>query len=221
MIFVPLDEVSLHQLVDRWTYGWAAARALDVTATDGALCVNVDDVSRRLEYVVTSPDAKQFARLVAHTLGRVDVWLTVFAPSVAAYLALADDLEIAADDEVFMTRSIEAAPSTHGILIDADIDTVGVRADARLEIEGTLAAMGSVAVVYQDAIFDRIETMPRFQRRGLGSQIMYALSHWAHGQGATSGLLAASGDGRHLYGRLGWKLESQMISFRGRPLQKR
>ena len=212
VIFVPPNDISLHQLVDRWTFGWAAARALDVTAADGALCVNVDAVSRRLEYVVTSPDAQQFARLVAHTAGKVDVWLTVFAPKVAPYRRLADDLEIAADDEVFMTRNIEAAPATHGILIDTD----GVRADARLELDDTLAAIGSVAVVDSDAIFDRIETMPRFQRRGLGSQIMHALSDWAQHQGATSGLLAASGDGHHLYGRLGWQLESQMISFRGR-----
>ena len=217
MIFVPRDEVSLHQLVDRWTYGWAAARTLDVTAVDGALCVTVDDVSRRLEYVVTSPDAKQFALLVAHTAGRVDVWLTVFAPDVAPYLDLTNDLEIAADDEVFMTRNTEATPAPNGILIDTD----GVRADARLEIEDTLAAMGSVAVVDHDAIFDRIETMPRFQRRGLGSQIMNALSDWAHSQGATSGLLAASGDGRHLYGKLGWTMESEMISFRGRPMEGR
>ena len=216
MTFVPRDNIPLHQLVDRWTYGWAAARALDVTAVDGALCVTVDDVSRRLEYVVTSPDAKQFALLVAHTAGRVDVWLTVFAPDVAPYLDLTNDLEIAADDEVFMTRNTEATPATNGILIDTD----GVRADARLEIEDTLAAMGSVAVVDHDAIFDRIETMPRFQRRGLGSQIMNALSDWALGQGATSGLLAASGDGRHLYGKLGWTMESEMISFRGRPLQE-
>ncbi|TDE09531.1 N-acetyltransferase [Jiangella asiatica] len=77
-----------------------------------------------------------------------------------------------------------------------------------------LAAKGHLAIsgdAGQDAVADRIFTLPRHRRRGLGSVVMGALTAAAAQRGARTGLLVASGEGRRLYERLGWRVETEMV----------
>lgn len=210
---------TLEDLVQRWTYGWALSRRLHTSRVDGADRIDVNDTSRRVEYVMANPDDRQFAQLAADITGRSDAWLTVFAPDIERYCLLAASLDVAADDEVFMSCRLETVGAADQSFIDSDqvlIDSDGMRFDARLEISGRLAAVGSVAVNGLDAVFDRVETMPQFRRQGHGSTMMQALATAAHGRGARHGLLAASAGGQQLYRRLGWTPASAMISFTGR-----
>jgi len=64
-------------------------------------------------------------------------------------------------------------------------------------------------------VFDAVETSPGHRRLGLGRHVMTALTTWAVGQGATTGLLAASADGAGLYRSLGWDTALQMWSLMG------
>lgn len=72
-----------------------------------------------------------------------------------------------------------------------------------------------MAVLDDWATFDNVETTPDFQRQGLGRHVMAALTTQAMGRGATSGVLAASADGRGLYESLGWEPALEMLSLMG------
>ena len=98
------------------------------------------------------------------------------------------------------------------------IEEDGRVAHAHIELDGETAARRQAAVRGTDVIFDRIETTPRFRRRGLGRLIMAGLTSWAADREAKTGLLMASTDGRHLYGSLGWHEVTPIATFRGRQL---
>ncbi|WP_460653924.1 GNAT family N-acetyltransferase [Kribbella endophytica] len=79
-----------------------------------------------------------------------------------------------------------------------------------VELDGVVAARGQVAVWGTYATFDQIVTEPAYRRRGLGSVVMQTLSNAATQQGARTGVLVATDDGRALYTRLGWELVSTL-----------
>ncbi len=204
---------TLDDLVWRWASGWAISRGLPIVSEDDTWLVRVNDVSRRREIVIAAPDEGRFANLAARIEGDTEVWLTVIAPDVSSYRQSAAWLDEATLDEMLMDCVLKPTVQSGGVLIESD----GTRADARLLVDGQLAAVGSVAVVGYDAIFDRVETMPRFRRQGHGSALMAALTSSAYERGARHGLLAASADGQPLYRRLGWREAGAMVSFTGRP----
>ncbi len=220
---------TLSEFVEAWAAGWAGTRKLSLERTGRVLRITVNGASRRLEYVVANPDADEFAKLATIVAEQSDVWLTVFSPDPDRFRLLAPELDIAVDGEAFMVRTIGAIGADDEVLIEdwVRIDDDGLTARARLQRGGEIAAMGSVALAgtsislggsaAPSAVFDRIETMPNFRRQGLGSRIMEALTQWAAGQGAHTGLLAASPEGQRLYTRLGWETVSRMISFRSKP----
>ncbi|KZX22826.1 GNAT family N-acetyltransferase [Rathayibacter tanaceti] len=86
---------------------------------------------------------------------------------------------------------------------------------ARIEVDGVLAARGQVGVSGSDAVLDRIETGAEFRRRGLGGLVVGALTSWAGGEGARTGLLLASADGHALYRSLGWAVAAPASTWRG------
>jgi hypothetical protein len=69
--------------------------------------------------------------------------------------------------------------------------------------DGDLAASGCAAETADVFIYDRIETAQDHRRKGLGAAVMIALGT-AKKSVASPQLLVATGDGRHLYGNLGW-----------------
>ena len=85
----------------------------------------------------------------------------------------------------------------------------------RLVRDEGVAAEGHVAVRGDDAVFDRIETMPGFRRQGLATWVMGELTGYAMGQGATTGLLTASAEGAALYTSLGWERVAPVRSLMG------
>ncbi len=219
---------NLSQLVEAWAAGWACTRKLSLERTGRVLRITVNGASRRLEYVLADPDEDEFAGLAKVVAQQSDVWLTVFSSDPNRFRLLAPELDVAVDGEAFMARRIEAVQTDDEVLIEdwVRIDDDGRTARARLQRGGEIAAIGSVALagtsslgglVGPSAVFDRIETMPSFRRQGLGSRIMEALTQWAAGQGAHTGLLAASPGGQRLYTKLGWETVSRMVSFRSPP----
>ncbi|MEU5334425.1 GNAT family N-acetyltransferase [Streptomyces asoensis] len=78
--------------------------------------------------------------------------------------------------------------------------------------DGSLAARGQIAPTGATAVVDQIETSPHHRRRGLGALVMRTLQHAAAGQGARTGVLGATPQGRALYESLGWRVESSLTS---------
>jgi hypothetical protein len=69
--------------------------------------------------------------------------------------------------------------------------------------DGDVAASGCAAETADVFIYDRIETAQGHRRKGLGAAVMIALGA-ARKSLVNPQLLAATEDGRHLYGNLGW-----------------
>jgi GNAT superfamily N-acetyltransferase len=84
-----------------------------------------------------------------------------------------------------------------------------------IEIDGRIAAEGSVGVLDDWATFDQIETTPRFRRQGLARQVMDRLTHYAVAANAKHGILVATHDGRLLYESIGWEAVMPLRSYMG------
>jgi GNAT superfamily N-acetyltransferase len=143
--------------------------------------------------------------------------LTLVSARPEHYLAtLPHGVRVDRDDEVLMvTDTFPTATSADVTAYDVEHDLADDRVTVRLTADRTVAAEGTAAVVGGDAVFDRIETTPAHQRRGLGTWVMAELGRLVVERGATAGLLVASPDGVALYRRLGWKELAPVRSLRG------
>lgn len=209
------DDCPMKDLAMRWLEGWSAATGHPWTDEDGIVRIEALMASRRFEYLLVEPDDEEFTSITALIDGDSRDVFTVFTNNPEHYLVHHIGLVVDRDDEALMTRTLESAespvPEGFELQWDDQDDRVGLHL-----IQGAhLAASGKLAVVGTDAVFDRIETMPRYQRRGLGSLVMQSLTSRALELGAEFGLLAASADGQALYRTLGWRNRCAMLMFRG------
>ncbi|MFF2364011.1 GNAT family N-acetyltransferase [Streptomyces sp. NPDC058122] len=78
--------------------------------------------------------------------------------------------------------------------------------------DGAFAARGQVAVTGSAYVVDQVETDSAHQRRGLGRLLMLKLAEVAAGQGATTGVLVATPEGRALYETVGWHVLAPLTS---------
>ncbi|MEU6679858.1 GNAT family N-acetyltransferase [Streptomyces sp. NPDC046925] len=86
--------------------------------------------------------------------------------------------------------------------------------------DGAFAARGQVAghPSADCVVFDQIETAPAHRRRGLGREVMHALTNAAIAEGARTGVLGATVDGQGLYKSLGWTAHAPLTGvFRTLP----
>jgi GNAT superfamily N-acetyltransferase len=89
----------------------------------------------------------------------------------------------------------------------------GITCARVITADGAIAASGQVAVTGETCVFDQIETAPTHRRRGLGSAVMAALTTSATDQGAATGILNATAQGRALYEALSWTVIGPLSSF--------
>ncbi|MFC9324776.1 GNAT family N-acetyltransferase [Kitasatospora sp. NPDC057015] len=79
--------------------------------------------------------------------------------------------------------------------------------------DGSLAARGQIAPTGPTAVVDQVETDPAHRRRGLGTLVMRTLATAAAEQGAGTGVLGATTEGRALYESLGWTVRAPLSGF--------
>lgn len=213
-----MDLQDDRELVDRWIATWLRIRDITATTVDGHPLVRVASTTRETELVCVDPGLDELASLMHRIAGDPRAMLTVVAADVGPYLLapLPAGVRIDRDDESLMSKTLV------GVAIPRldDEFTVrwavdGARITYTVESGNSVAAEGSVGVLGTTATFDAVETMPAFQRRGLGRHVMAALTEQATGRGATHGVLAASAQGRQLYSSLGWRTRLEMLSFMG------
>jgi len=206
------------ELIDRWIATWISIRDITAVEVDGWPLIHVASPSRETELVCVDPGVDRFVDLMRHVEGDPRAMLTVAAHDVGPYVTARrpPGIRVDRDDEALMSvRFVDAPVPT----LDADLtfrwDVDDHRMTYSLESGDTLAAAGTVGVLGEVATFDRIETTPSFQRRGLGRHVIAALTTQAMGRGATHGVLAASAPGRQLYASLGWQNRLEMFSVMG------
>lgn len=185
-----------------WLKGWTLSRGLaaPVRVAGGFRVVDVRP-DRKARYVLPRLDSEVLARIPAEPA----TWLTVFAetsavmPLLSAAWTAMDECHLMATQ---LGRERPEPPTGYAI----DLSTTGAVTRVRvLDRNGDEAAHGQYARTGRYAIVDKVETDPAHQRRGLGSTVMRVLSAHATGSGQTTGLLAATDQGRALYTRIGWR----------------
>lgn len=209
---------SVQDLVAEWLSTWMHVRGLSSTPIDGWPRVQVGSRTRETEIVCAYPGPKAFADLMRHVADDPRAMLTVVSSDVGAYrqVPLTPGVRVDRDDETLMTavlRDEPVPPLDPGLTfrweIEDGVTRYTVEAGDRVAAGGTVGVLGSVAT------FDAVETMPQFQRRGLGRHVMATLTGQAVGRGADRGILAASAQGRALYSSLGWDASLEMLSLMG------
>lgn len=204
-------------LTERWIAAWAHVRGIEVTELDGWPLVHTRSRTRESELICTDPGPDEFTALMRHIAGDPRAMLTVIAEDVKPYavLDLPAGVRVDRDDETLMTTALSPTPTSHDPEFTARWDITGNNVMLRLESDDQVAAEGTVGVLGEVAVFDAIETSPRFQRRGLGSCVMSMLTSYALDHDASDGILAATSQGRALYEALGWDVALEMRSLMG------
>jgi GNAT superfamily N-acetyltransferase len=205
----------LGDLVWRWQAGRSISRGwTDTTEDRGVIVLRVGDPERMVSYVLTDAELEYAAGLARddeHAGGLS--WLSVVTTEADDVLPRieAEGLEYRRT-EWLMTVPLERqpvlrAPAQYEVEVVRRGDLIAVEIRAGRE----LAARGQMVVVGNDAVADMIWTEPEHRRRGLGGAVMSSLVGEAQKVGATTGLLAASPEGRQLYHSLGWETFAEIL----------
>ncbi|GAA2466389.1 hypothetical protein Ahu01nite_005470 [Winogradskya humida] len=99
--------------------------------------------------------------------------------------------------------SLPLGPPTDGYSARLDDNGTGAVKVVIRAADGEVAAKAQAGIAAPIVVFDRVETFPAHQRRGLGRAAMTLLT--AHvAPAASAGILVATDEGRALYETLGW-----------------
>ncbi|GAA2584687.1 hypothetical protein GCM10010435_73240 [Winogradskya consettensis] len=96
-----------------------------------------------------------------------------------------------------------SAPLTEGYTARLDDTGTGAVKVVIRESDGEVAAKAQAGIAAPIVVFDRVETLPAHQRRGLGRAAMTLLTTHVATR-ASAGILVATDEGRALYETLGW-----------------
>lgn len=205
------------ELAHRWVAAWAATRGMRVERRGDWPLLHVRTASRATELVAVAPRPGDLTDIAARVAGDPRAMATVLAADLAPFLAapLPQGVRVERDDETFM--SVRLAPV--GLPLPSGYRArwsgEGRRMRCSVEREGSVAAEGLVGVLGDVAVLDGIETSDAHRRRGLAAHVTDALCGWAASEGASTGVLVASPDGRALYANLGWEPRLDMWSLMG------
>ncbi len=206
------------ELTQRWITAWVHVRNLEVSEVDGWPLVHTRSRTRESELICTDPGPEAFGALMRRIEGDTRAMLTVVAEDIEPYasLWLPRSVRVDRDDETLMTVELKpCAIPAHDSALRSRWDVRGNSVTLRLESDGRVAAEGTIGVLDDVAVFDAIETSQQFRRRGLGRCVVSMLTSYALDHDATTGILAATNQGRLLYESLGWHVALQMRSLMG------
>ncbi len=204
-------------LLEIWVTGWAGCRGYETRREGRFPAALRADTTQEWEYFAYDPSDAEFAELAGKTAEVPARILTILTNDADRYtdLAGAHGLNVTSATQTMMIVDMETQDAEDPWLSDDDLTletskVYGVQ-HAIVYSGDEVAASGRVFVVGHTAIFDKIVTEPKFQRRGLGSFIMKALAAQAFEHDVDSGLLLASLDGQQLYSHLGWRTVCQVL----------
>ena len=201
-----------HEIFMAWIRGWAHSREVPppVPHADGfRIEVGLPLQAARYVFPHPSPALRELGRTV------VQPWVFLKACATSEQLRELLPAHWRIEDQHWMMTcdarpftGAAALPPGYVLRVDDDSARTG-RAHVRIDApDGTPAASGHIGLHDPLAIYDRIETGPAHQRRGLGRAVMHALQALAHAHGRHAGALVATDQGRCLYESLGWRLHA-------------
>lgn len=206
------------ELTQRWITAWVHVRSLEVSEVDGWPLVHTRSRTRESELICSDPGPETFSTLMRRIDGDPRAMLTVIAADIEPYasLQLPPGVRVDRDDETLMTARLAPGDALlHDSSLRSRWELHGNSVTLRLETDDSVAADGTIGVLGDVAVFDAIETSPQFRRRGLGRRVVSMLTSYALDHDATTGVLAATSNGRVLYESLGWEVALHMRSLMG------
>jgi len=210
-----------NQLLQTWITGWSTCRGYERHDHGRSTSVLLTDQQNQTEHFLFEPTADEFLELAAETKQDPTRVLTVVTNRMQELIDAAHPLGMRVTDRQQALMSVDMNgqdvedPRPPGDDYTLERASDGGCRRVLVRADGELAARGSVAVVDDYAVYDRIITEEAFRRRGLGSFVMRALTSGVMEDDVTSGLLMASADGRALYGFLGWEHLADVFVIRG------
>ncbi|MCX5211221.1 GNAT family N-acetyltransferase [Kitasatospora sp. NBC_00240] len=202
------------ELARAWVAGWVASRATAApVAEPWGLRIEVGHPKQVTRHVLFDTDANT-VRELARAITAPTTWIKAFVEpgTIAPHLSPQDWAE---DIPGFlMAADLRPAPvhAPDGYTLSSDT-AQGVTRVRILAPDGSLAARGQIAPTGASAVVDQVETEPAHQRRGLGTVVMRSLGNTALDQGAGTGILGATIEGRALYESLGWTVRAPLAGF--------
>ncbi|MCX4819341.1 GNAT family N-acetyltransferase [Streptomyces sp. NBC_01142] len=204
---------STAETVRAWVHGWAASRgAADPVAEPWGFTIDVGQVTHATRHVLTADD-EATVRKIAGAVAAPTVWLKVFADPESV-LSWAGPGWRVDEPGWLMTTGLHRTASTvpDGYRLRT-WTRGGVTRVLVAAADGSFAARGQIAATGATAVVDQVETSSAHRRKGLGSLVMRTLHNSAVEQGATTGVLGATPDGRALYEALGWRTRAPLVSL--------
>lgn len=209
----------MDKLVQAWVDGWVVSRgAAPPVAEPWGCTIDVGTgphhVTRHVLGATRGAVGKATVRKVAGTVTGAGVWLKVFADPSPVRDWLGPDWWIDPEPGYLMSApltDVPPGPVPEGYR-QRTWSRGGVTRTMIAAPDGSLAARGQIAPTGATAVADQIETSPEHRRRGLGTLVMRTLQRAAVEQGARTGVLGGTPEGRALYESLGWGVESPLTS---------
>ncbi|WP_405924013.1 GNAT family N-acetyltransferase [Streptomyces sp. NBC_00035] len=218
----------MDKIVRAWVDGWVVSRgAAPPVVEPWGYTVDVgqpEHVSRHVLGMTNEAVEEATVRKVADGVTGAGVWLKVFAEPSTVGPWLGEGWWIDPEPGYLMSvpltdASERAAPGSRGLGVSVP-DGYRLRTWSRGGVtrvllaapDGSWAARGQIAPTGETAVVDQIETAARHRRRGLGRLVMRTLTQAAVAQGAVTGVLGGTPDGRALYESLGWRVEATLTS---------
>ncbi|MCG6493294.1 GNAT family N-acetyltransferase [Kitasatospora sp. A2-31] len=218
-------EITSENVVRSWVDGWTASRAAaPAVVQPWGYTVDVGlsgHVTRHVFDAVGDAVREEDVREVAGAVRAEGTWLKVFADPGVTSPWLGPQWWIDDEPGYLMTAPLAPAPAHRLTAPDGyrlrTWSRGGVVRALVTAADGALAARGQIAPTGATAVVDQIETAPEHRRRGLGSLVIRTLVAAAYEQGARTGVLAGTPDGRALYTALGWQVLAPLTSaeYRG------
>ena len=201
-------------IVERWLRGWSLSREVPLPVKfKSGFKVDVGDEKQKIRYVF--PKLNDDFIALSDAIDEPWVFLKVCA-SV---------------DEISRNVPKKWTIEPQGFLMTCfrsmDFPDRNLHQDYHLEFEhyhstfvvkivaknGELASTGRVAIIDDFAVYDRISTESRHQRKGLGTFLMKELEKISLSKGISKKVLVATEEGKLLYQSLGWELYSLYTSI--------
>jgi GNAT superfamily N-acetyltransferase len=204
----------LHRLLEAWTAGWAHSRGTpqpQPRAYGFELHVGLPGHVARHAMPALDPRA---IRALTEAIEQPGVLLKVCAPADEVARVLPAGWRVTGVNTLMsapLEGSLPANDVPEGFTV-SDVETSGVVRSIAVHRDGTPAASGRIGLHGDHAVFDQIETMAEFQRRGLGRLVMHRLHEHALRAGATRGVLVATEAGQALYTAIGWRVGSPLTT---------
>jgi len=202
--------LEIAELTSAWAHGWATSRGRPAPIPiAGGLRIDLGPPDKPARYVLHTHDPEMVARL-GHGLTAPGTEIKAVGNPEALSTALAHDWTMYPPCDLMTSTFAQAevdltAPYTARIDNDGGA-LLGLIFDA----DGDIASSARLAPFGRYGIIDQVCTRPPHRRRGLGSSLMAMLGNQAVGLSLSTGVLAATDNGRALYRTLGWTTRGEL-----------